>query len=85
MRSKWLLPSLNKFLHNSWIVHEAISGIMEYFRDKLYEDDRAVAGKSGGIFGYQPLATIMIPTSESMDIAAAVSTGDLNDEIMIGE
>jgi hypothetical protein len=58
---------------------------MKYFRDKLCEDTRAVARKSGGIFRYQPNATITIPTSVSMNIAATVSTGDLNDEIMIGE
>jgi hypothetical protein len=79
------LPFLNKFLHNSWIVHEAIFGVMKYFREKLCEVARAVARKSGGIFRYQPHAPITIPTSVGMNIAATVSTGDLNDEIMIGE
>ena len=41
--------------------------------------------KSGDIFRYQPIATITIPTSVGMDIAATFSTGDLDDEIMIGE
>lgn len=78
-------PFLNKYFHNSWIVHEAISRIMKCFRDKLCEDARAVARKSGGVFRLQPLAAIPIPTSVSMNIVAAVSTGDLNDGIMIGE
>jgi len=37
------------------------------------------------IFRYQPIATITIPTSVSMNIADPVSTGDLNNEILIGE
>jgi hypothetical protein len=40
---------------------------------------------SGGIFRFQPLAAIPIPTSVSVNIVAAVSTGDLNDGMMIGE
>jgi hypothetical protein len=44
-----------------------------------------VARKSGGIFRYQSLATIKIPMSVGMNIADTVSTGDLNDEIIIGE
>jgi hypothetical protein len=51
----------------------------------LCEDARAVARRSVGIFRFQPLAAIPIPTSVSMNIVAAVSTGDLNDGIMIGE
>jgi len=58
---------------------------MKYFREKLRDVARAVARKSGGIFRYQPHATILIPTSVSMNIAATVSAGDLNDEIMIGD
>jgi hypothetical protein len=44
-----------------------------------------VVRKSDGIFRYQPHATIKISTSISMNIAATVSTGELDDEIMIGE
>jgi len=40
--------------------------------------------RSAGIFGFQPLAAITVPTSVSMNIAAAVSTGDISDKIMIG-
>lgn len=58
---------------------------MKYFREKMCEVSRAVTRKSGNLFRYQPHATITIPTSVSMNIAATVSTGDLNDEIMIGD
>jgi len=44
-----------------------------------------VARKSGGIFRYQSLATIKIPMNVSTNIAATVSTSDLNDGIKIGE
>jgi hypothetical protein len=44
-----------------------------------------VVRKSGGVFWYQPHATIKISTSISINIAATVPTGDLDDEIMIGE
>ena len=41
--------------------------------------------RSAGIIRFQPLAAITIPTSVGMNIVAAVSTGGLNDGIMIGE
>jgi hypothetical protein len=69
----------------SWIVHEAIPRVLKCFGDKSCEDSRAVARKSGDVFRLQPLAAVPIPTSVSMNIVAAVSTGDLNDGIMIGE
>jgi hypothetical protein len=40
---------------------------------------------SGGVFRLQPFAAIAIPASIRMDIAAAVSTGDLHDGIVIRE
>jgi hypothetical protein len=40
---------------------------------------------SAFVFRFQSHATITIPTSESMNIAAAASTGDFRDGIMIGK
>jgi len=42
------------------------------------------ARRSAGTFRFQPLAAITIPTSVSMNIAAAVFTGDISGSIMIG-
>ena len=43
------------------------------------------ARRSAFIFRFQSHATITIPTSKSMNVVAAVSTGDFRDGIMIGE
>jgi hypothetical protein len=54
-------------------------------RDELREVARSAAGMSGGIFRFQPLAAIPIPAGVSMNIVAAVSTGDLENGMMIWE
>ena len=43
------------------------------------------ARRSASIFRFQPHTTVTIPTSKSMNIAAAVSTSDFCDGIVIGE
>jgi hypothetical protein len=40
--------------------------------------------QSGGVFRFRPLASITIPTRVRMNIAAAVSTGNICDGVMIG-
>jgi len=42
------------------------------------------ARRSAGVFRLQPLASITIPTSVRMNIAASVSTGNICDGIVIG-
>jgi len=43
------------------------------------------ARRSPGILRFQPHAAVSIPTSESMNVAAAVTAGDFCNRIMIGE